>query len=61
VHGLDQGHVCAGDGGRPRTAVRLDDVAVNGEGALTEEVQAGDRTEGAADEALDLGGSAGSG
>jgi len=50
--GLAQGHVGAGDGCRAGAAVGLDDVAVHGEGALAQEVELGDRPQGAPDEPL---------
>jgi len=52
--GLAQGDVGAGDGRRAGAAVGLHDVAVHGEGALAQEVEAGDRPQRAADEPLDL-------
>jgi len=52
--GLAQGDVGAGDGCRAGAAVGLEDVAVDGEGALAQEVEPGDRAQGAADEPLDL-------
>ena len=59
MHGLREGNVGAGDRRRASAAVRLDDIAVHGEGALAEEIELGDGAKRATDEALDLGGAPG--
>jgi len=54
-----EGDIGAGDGSGAGTAVGLDDVAVDGEGALAEGGEVDDGAEAAADEALDFHGAAG--
>ncbi len=52
--GRGEGDVAAGDRGRPRPAVGLEDVAVDGDRPLAEPGQVDDPAERAADEPLDL-------
>ena len=49
-----EGDPCAGDGGRARAAVGLDDVAVDGDLALAERFEVDDGAQRPADEALDF-------
>ena len=58
LDGIGERHVAAGDRGRPRAAVGLDDVAVDGDRALAELGQLDHRAQRAADEPLDLVGAA---
>ena len=58
VEGDGDGHAAPGDGGRASAAVGLEDVAIDPNGALAEGFEVDDGPEGAADEALDLGGTA---
>lgn len=58
IEGDGESSAGSGDGRGARTAVGLEDVAIEDDGALAERLQIDDSTQGAADEALDLMGAA---
>ena len=54
VDGIRQGHEPASDGRRSSTAVRLQHIAIDGDGAFPKPFEVHHRSQGPADQALDL-------